>query len=196
VVDVSNAPSFEENAVMTFFRTSTGNLLAAEATAGVDHHVALSVVGTHRWPENSYFRAKAAQEELIEKSSIPFSIVHATQFFEFAQSIADEAADDGTVRIAPVLFQPSAGDDVAETVADVALGSPLNGRVEVGGPEQYRMDEFFRQAMAVWGDTREVVTDPHARYFGSVPGERALVPGDDALIGRIHYRDWLARSGK
>ncbi|PZG07028.1 SDR family oxidoreductase [Nonomuraea aridisoli] len=196
VVDVSNAPSFEENAVMSFFRTSTGNLLAAEAKAGVDHHVALSVVGTHRWPENGYFRAKVAQEELIEKSSIPFSIVHATQFFEFAQTIADEAADDGTVRIAPVRFQPIAGDDVAETVADVALGSPLNGRVEVGGPEQYRMDEFFRQAMAVWGDPREVVTDPHARYFGSVPGERTLVPGDDALTGRTHYRDWLARSGK
>ncbi|MFI7610421.1 SDR family oxidoreductase [Nonomuraea terrae] len=196
VVDVSNSPSFEENAVMTFFRTSTGNLLAAEAAAGVGHHVALSVVGTHLMPENGYFRAKIAQEELIEKSSIPFSLVHATQFFEFARSIADEATHEGAVRIAPVRFQPIAGDDVAETVTEVALGSPLNGRVEVGGPEQYRMDEFFRQALAAWGDQREVVTDPNAHYFGSVPGERTLVPGGDARTGRIHYRDWLAQAGK
>ncbi|MFI7129355.1 SDR family oxidoreductase [Nonomuraea sp. NPDC050153] len=192
VVDVSNSPSFERAAVMEFFETSTRNLLAAEAKAGVGHHVALSVVGTERMPENGYFAAKIAQEQLIEKSGIPFSLVHATQFFEFVRGIADDATDGGTVRIAPVLFQPMAGEDVAEAVGRVAAGEPLNGRVEVGGPERSRMDEFFRDALAAWGDSRTVVADPQATYFGSVPGERTLVPGDDARLGTIRYRDWLA----
>ncbi|MFI6901682.1 SDR family oxidoreductase [Nonomuraea sp. NPDC050394] len=192
VVDVSNSPSFERAAVMEFFETSTRNLLAAEADAGVGHHVAVSVVGTERMPDNEYFAAKIAQERLIENSSIPFSLVHATQFFEFARSIADAATVDGTVHVAPVRFQPIAGDEVAQAVGRVAIGPPLNGRVEVAGPEQSRMDEFFRDALAAWGDPREVVTDPRARYFGSVPGERTLVPGDGATLGRIRYRDWLA----
>ncbi|MFI7132748.1 SDR family oxidoreductase [Nonomuraea sp. NPDC050153] len=194
VVDVSNSPSFERAAVMEFFETSTRNLLAAEAKAGVGHHVALSVVGTERMPDNGYFAAKIAQEQLIEKSGIPFSLVHATQFFEFVRGIADDATDGGTVRIAPVLFQPMAGEDVAEAVGRVAVGAPLNGRVEVGGPERSRMDEFFRDALAAWGDSRTVVSDPQATYFGSVPGERTLVPGDDARLGTIGYRDWLAQN--
>ncbi|WP_440097859.1 SDR family oxidoreductase [Streptosporangium sp. H16] len=193
VIDVSNSPSFEETAVMEFFTTSTRNLLAAEAEAGVGHHVALSVVGTERPPGNAYFRAKIAQEKLIAESSIPFSLVHATQFFEFVRRIADEATDGDRVRMAPVLFQPMAGDDVAQAVGRVAVGSPLNGMVEVGGPERFRMDEFFREALATWGDPREVITDPRAPYFGSVPGERTLVPDDGASLGRIRYRDWLDR---
>ncbi|WP_431934520.1 SDR family oxidoreductase [Nonomuraea jabiensis] len=194
VVDVSNSPSFEPAAVMEFFETSTGNLLAAEAAAGVGHHVALSVVGTDRMPENGYFAAKIAQEQLIEKSGIPYSLVHATQFFEFARAIADEATDGDTVRIAPVRFQPIAGEEVAQAVGRVAVGQPLNGRVEVGGPDNVRMDEFFRDALAAWGDPRTVVADPQARYYGSVPGERTLVPGEGALLGTIHYRDWLGRN--
>jgi uncharacterized protein YbjT (DUF2867 family) len=194
VIDVSNSPSFERTAVMEFFQTSTGNLLAAEAAAGVGHHVALSVVGTERMPENGYFAAKIAQEQLIEKSSIPFSIVHATQFFEFVRSIADVATVEGKVHMAPVLFQPIAGEEVAQAVGRVAVGSPLKSRVEVAGPEQMRMDEFFRRALDAWGDPREVVTDPQAHYFGSVPGERTLVPGDGATLGKIRYRDWLEQS--
>ncbi|MGV9307066.1 SDR family oxidoreductase [Nonomuraea sp. NPDC003727] len=194
VVDVSNSPSFERAAVLEFFETSTGNLLAAEAAAGVGHHVALSVVGTQRMPDNDYFAAKIAQERLIENSPIPFSLVHATQFFEFVRSIADEATVDRQVHVAPVRFQPIAGDDVAQAVGRVAVGSPLNGRVEVAGPEQFRMDEFFREALAAWGDSREVVTDPQARYFGSVPGERTLVPGEGATLGQTRYRDWLDRT--
>ncbi|MFC4015346.1 SDR family oxidoreductase [Nonomuraea purpurea] len=190
VVDVSNSPSFESQAALEFFQTSTGNLLAAEAAAGVGHHVALSVVGTERLISNGYFRAKIAQEKLIEGSSIPYSIVHATQFFEFVRGIADDATDGGVVRMAPVRFQPIAGDDVAEALAGVVLGAPLNGRVEVGGPDQVRMDTFFREALAVWDDPREVVTDPHARYFGSELEERSLVPGDDARLGRTRYSDW------
>ena len=194
VIDVSNSPSFEASAVLEFFETSTGNLLAAEAAAGVGHHVALSVVGSERLPESGYFRAKIAQEKLIESSSIPYSIVHATQFFEFVRSIADEATDGSTVRMAPVLFQPIAGDEVAQAVGRIAVGSPLNGRVEVAGPEQSRMDEFFRQALAAWNDPREVATDPHARYFGAELGERTLVPGDDALLGKTRYGDWPGRT--
>ncbi|MEV0152036.1 MULTISPECIES: SDR family oxidoreductase [unclassified Nonomuraea] len=194
VIDVSNSPSFEDRAVMEFFETSTGNLLAAEAAAGVGHHVALSVVGTEQHPEIGYFRAKIAQERLIEKSSIPFSLVHATQFFEFIRRIADTAADGDTVRIAPVLFQPIAGDDVARQVGGIALGTPLNGSVEIAGPQRFRMDAFFRDALAALGDPREVVTDPHARYFGAELTERALVPGDGAVLGDITYTDWLRRT--
>ena len=194
VVDVSNSPSYEDAAVLEFFETSTRNLLAAEAAAGVGHHVALSIVGTEGLPENGYFRAKVAQEKLIEASSIPFSIVHATQFFEFVQDIADSAADGDKVRMAPVLFQPIAGDEVAQALARVAVGSPLNGRIEVAGPEPFRMDEFFRTALAALGDPREVVTDPHARYFGSELAQRSLVPADGALLGQIKYADWLNRT--
>ncbi|NJP94877.1 SDR family oxidoreductase [Nonomuraea sp. FMUSA5-5] len=193
VADVSNSPSFEAGAVMEFFETSTRNLIEAASAAGVGHHVALSVVGTHRTPANDYFRAKLAQERLIEKSGLPFSIVHATQFFEFVRGIADESTQDGQVRIAPVLFQPMAGDDVARAVGRVAAGPPLNGRIEVAGPERFRMDEFFREALASWGDPREVVTDPHARYFGTEVGEHTLVPDDGAVLGEIRYRDWPGR---
>ncbi|MEV0586178.1 SDR family oxidoreductase [Nonomuraea sp. NPDC050310] len=191
VIDVSNSPSFAPADVMNFFTTSTGNLLEAEKRAGVGHHVALSVVGTEKMPENAYFAAKIAQERLIQDSGIPFSLVHATQFFEFARRIADEAAVDGQVRIAPVAFQPMAGEEVAQAVGRTAAGSPLNGRLEVGGPIEYRMDEFFRKALAAWGDPREVVTDPQARYFGSVPGDRTLVPGEGAQLAKITYREWL-----
>ncbi|GAA4586110.1 SDR family oxidoreductase [Planotetraspora phitsanulokensis] len=194
VIDVSNSPVFVGDAVLEFFETSTRNLLAAEAAAGVSHHVALSVVGTERLPGSDYFRAKVAQENLIEKSSIPFSIVHATQFFEFVRSIADSATDGNEVRIAPVRFQPMAGDEVAQAVGRVSVGRPLNGRIEIAGPEQSRMDEFFRDALAALGDPRVVVADPHARYFGAELDDRSLVPGDDATLGQIRYRDWAARN--
>jgi uncharacterized protein YbjT (DUF2867 family) len=195
VVDVSNAPSWEDAAVMEFFQTSTRNLLEAEAAAGVGHHVALSVVGTELLLESGYFRAKLAQEELIESSSVPYSIVRATQFYEFVPSIADAATDGATVRLAHVFFQPMAADDVAQAVCRVAVGAPLNGKVEVAGPERYRMDDFFRQALAARNDPREVVTDPHAMYFGISPAERALVPGDGAILSETHYDDWLVRTG-
>jgi uncharacterized protein YbjT (DUF2867 family) len=192
VVDVSNSPSFEPAAVLEFFETSTRNLLVAEAAAGVGHHVALSVVGTERMPDNGYFRAKIAQEQLIEKSSLPYTIVHATQFFEFVTRMADEATDGGTVRMAPVYFQPIAGDDVAKAVGRLAVGSPVNGRVEVAGPEPVRMDEFFGEVLAARNDPRTVVTDPNAPYFGSVLGERTLLPGEGAILAETRYRDWSA----
>ncbi|GAB2660100.1 SDR family oxidoreductase [Kribbella swartbergensis] len=187
VVDVSNSPSFEEAAVMNFFTTSTTNLLAAEAEAGVGHHVALSVVGTERMRTSAYFRAKIAQEELIEQSGRPYSILHATQFFEFVKAIADFATDEsGRVHIAPVSFQPMASDDVADNVARVAVGAPLNGRTDIAGPDRYRMDEFFRKACP----ERDVVTDTHAMYFGSELLEESLVPIGEATLGRIHYDEW------
>lgn len=193
VVDVANSPSFEDAPVLEFFETSTRNLLAAEAAAGVGHHVALSVVGSQRLPESGYLRAKVAQEKLIEGSAIPFSIVQATQFFEFVRGIADSGTEGGTVRMAPVSFQPIAGDDVARLVGKVAMGAPVNGRVEVGGPERFQMDAFFRDALAAWNDPREVVTDPHARYFGTELGERSLVPPDEAIRGEIRFSDWPGR---
>ncbi|HSV67568.1 MAG TPA: SDR family oxidoreductase [Mycobacteriales bacterium] len=192
VIDVSNSPSFEDAAVLDFFETSTRNLLAAAAAAGIGHYAALSVVGTARLPDSGYLRAKVAQEKLIEKSSIPYSLVHATQFFEFVASIADAATEGRTVRMAPVAFQPVAADDAAAAVARTAMGSPLNGRVEVAGPEQYRMDEFFRTALAAHQDPREVVTDEHARYFGTELSERSLVPLGAAILGEVRYADWLA----
>ncbi len=194
VVDVSNSPSFEDAAVLEFFETSTRNLLAAEASAGVGHHVALSVVGTERLQQSGYFRAKSAQEMLIEKSTIPYSVVHATQFFEFVRSMADAAANGSTVRFAPVLFQPIAGDEVAQAVGRIAVGSPLDGKVEVAGPEQFRMDEFFRSALATREDPRTVVTDLHASYFGSDLGERTLLPGPDAILGETRYSNWPGRT--
>jgi uncharacterized protein YbjT (DUF2867 family) len=193
VVDVSNSPSFEDAAVLAFFDTSTRNLLAAEAAAGVGHHVALSVVGTERLSESGYFRAKIAQEQLIRDSSIPYSIVHATQFFEFIKSIAAAATDGNTVHLAPVLIQPIAADDVARAVGRVATGSPVNGIVEVAGPEQFRLDELIRRGLSARNDLRTVVADPHARYFGAELGERTLVPGDGARLGKTRFEDWLSQ---
>ncbi len=193
VVDVSNSPSFEDAAVLRFFETSTRNLLAAEAEAGVGHHVALSVVGTERLSGSGYFRAKIAQEKLIKESSIPYSIVQATQFFEFVKSIADAATDGNKVRLAPVLIQPMAADDVAGAVGSIAVGTPVNGTVEVAGPEQFRLDELIRRALSARNDPREVVADPHARYFGAELSERTLVPGDDARLGETRFEDWLSQ---
>ncbi len=193
VVDVSNSPNWEDAAVLEFFETSTRNLLEAEAAAGVSHHVALSVVGTERLLESGYFRAKLAQEKLIESSSMPYSIVRATQFFEFVPGIADAATDGATVRLAHVLFQPMAGEDVAQAVGRVAVGSALNGKVEVAGPDEYRMDDFFREVFAASNDPRVVVTDPEAVYFGISPSERSLVPDEGAAtLGETHYTDWAA----
>jgi uncharacterized protein YbjT (DUF2867 family) len=191
VVDVSNSPSFEDAAVLEFFETSTRNILAAEAASGVGHHVALSVVGTERLSESGYFRAKIAQEKLIRNSSIPYSIVHATQFFEFIKSIAAAATDGNTVRLAPVLIQPIAADDVARAVGEVSVGSPANGIVEVAGPEQFRLDELIRRGLSARNDPREVIAEPHARYFGAELGERTLLPGDDARLGETRLEDWL-----
>jgi len=191
VVDVSNSPSFEDAAVLKFFETSTGNILAAEAVAGVKHHVALSVVGTERLTESGYFRAKIAQENLIRNSSIPFSIVHATQFFEFVKSIADAATVNGTVRLAPVLIQPMAAEDVAKAVGRVSAGAPLNGTLEVAGPQQFRLDELIRKGLRARNDPREVIADAEARYFGARLGERTLLPGDGAGIAEITFDAWL-----
>jgi uncharacterized protein YbjT (DUF2867 family) len=194
VVDVSNSPSFEDAAVLKFFETSTANLLAAEAAAGVGHHVVLSVVGSDRAPDSGYLRAKIAQETLIRNSSIPYSIVRATQFFEFLKRIADEATDGNTVRIAPVLFQPIAAEDVAKAVVRVALSAPVNGIVEIAGSQQFRFDEFIRLGLAARQDPRVVIADPHARYFGTELGERTLVPGADARLGEIRFEEWLGKS--
>lgn len=194
VVDVSNSPSFEADAVLSFFETSTKNLLEAEAQAGVGHHVALSVVGTDRLSESGYFRGKIAQEKLIGESAIPYSIVHATQFFEFVKSIADGATDGTTVRLAPVLIQPMAADDVATAVGRTAVGPPVNGIIEVAGPEQFRLDELIGQALQARKDPREVVADPKARYFGVLLSERTLVPDDGATLGEIRFGDWLVQT--
>ena len=194
VVDVSNSPSFEDAAVLKFFESSTGNILKAEAAAGVGHHVALSVVGTERLLESGYFRAKIAQEKLIRSSSIPYSIVHATQFFEFVKSIADGATIGNTVRLAPVLIQPMAAEDVASAVGRIAVGSPVNGLVEVAGPEQFRLNELIQRSLRERHDPREVVADPEARYFGAVLGERTLLPGTDARLGETRFEDWLTQA--
>jgi uncharacterized protein YbjT (DUF2867 family) len=191
VVDVSNAPSWEDAAVMKFFETSTRNLLASETAAGVRHHVALSVVGTDRLLASGYFRAKMAQENLIKGSSIPYSIVHATQFFEFLKGIADISTEGNKIPLPPVLIQPMAADDVASAVGRVATGSPVNGTVEVGGPERFRLDELVRRYLAARKDAREVVTDPHAGYYGIEVSEKTLVPGDDARLGETRFETWL-----
>ncbi|MEV4534492.1 SDR family oxidoreductase [Asanoa sp. NPDC049518] len=195
VVDVSNSPSFADGAVLEFFDTSTRNLLAAEATAGVGHHVALSVVGTERLQESGYFRAKQAQEKLIKNSDIAYSIVHATQFYEFVGSMAAAAEEAGMLRFAPVLFQPMASDDVAQAVTGVAIGGPLNATVEVAGPEPFRLDNFFREALSFRNDPRTVVTDPDARYFGALLAARTLMPGPDATLGGIRFGTWPGRDG-
>ncbi|MEW2360188.1 SDR family oxidoreductase [Spirillospora sp. NPDC029432] len=193
VVDVTDSPSAGDGAVMEFFETSTRNLLAAEAAAGVGHHVALSVVGTGRPPGRGRFRAKAVQERLVETSPVPYSIVRATQFFESARAIAAAAAADCKIRMAPVYFQPVAADDVAEILGAIAAGRPLNGRAEVAGPERFRMDAFFRHAMPAWNDHREVLTDPRAPYLGAELDERTLLPGEGALLGTVRYGDWPGR---
>jgi uncharacterized protein YbjT (DUF2867 family) len=195
VVDVSNAPAWEDAAVMKFFETGTRNLLSYEAAAGVGHHVALSVVGTDRMLESGYFRAKIAQENLIKGSSIPYSIVRATQFFEFVKGISDISTDGDKVRLPHVLFQPMAADDVASAVGKVTMGAPVNGTVEVGGPEKFRLDELVRQALASWKDPREVVADPHARYYGVEVSERTLIPDDGAQLGQTRFADWLKQPG-
>ena len=193
VVDVSNSPSFEEKAVMEFFTTSTRNLLTYATAAGVRHYVALSVVGTDRIPDSPYLRAKNAQETLIKGGGIPYSIVHATQFFEFVERIADEATEGTTVRLPSVLIQPMAADDVVQAVGRVAVGAPLNDTVEVAGPQQFRFDELIRQGLDARNDPREVVIDPHARYFGAELGERSLIPGDGARLGDIRFQTWLGQ---
>jgi uncharacterized protein YbjT (DUF2867 family) len=195
VVDVSNAPSWEDAAVMNFFETATRNLLSHEAAAGVGHHVALSVVGSDRMLESGYFRAKMAQENLIKGSSIPYSIIRATQFFEFVKGIADFSTDGNKVRLPSALIQPMAADDVASAVGRIAVGSPVNGTVEIGGPEKFRLDELVRQGLAAWKDPREVVADPHARYYGVELSERTLVPADDARLGETRFETWLTQPG-
>ncbi len=191
VVDVSNAPSWDDEAVLEFFETSTRNLLAAEAAAGVGHHVALSVVGTDRLSESGYFRAKIAQEKLIRESSVPYTIVHATQFFEFIKGIADAATDGDTVRLRSVLIQPIAADDVAEGVGQGSLDPPANGIVEIAGPDQFLLDDLVRGWLRETGDPRDVVTDPHASYYGVEAGMRTLLPGSDAWIAPTRFEDWL-----
>ena len=193
-VDVSNSPDWEDAAVLKFFETSTRNLLTYEVAAGVGHHVALSVVGTERMLESGYFRAKLAQENLIKASSIPHSIVRATQFYEFFKAIADASSEGNTVKLPHVLFQPMAADDVASAVGQVALGPPLNGIVEIGGPERFRLDEFIQRSLAARKDPREVIADPHARYYGIVVKERTLIPEDDARLGKIRFEDWLTQT--
>jgi uncharacterized protein YbjT (DUF2867 family) len=194
VVDVSNSPSWDDAAVLKFFETSTRNLLTYEAAAGVGHHVALSVVGTDQLSESGYFRAKIAQEKLIKESPIPYTIVHATQFFEFLKGIADISIVDGKVHLPPVLFQPMAAEDVASAVAKVALGTPMNGIVEIAGPEQFRLDELVRRRLATLNDSREVIPDPKALYSGAKVSERTLVPGNNARLGETRFETWLAQS--
>ena len=191
VVDVSNSPSFEDVAVMNFFQTSTRNLLSYEVAAGVGHHVALSIVGDERLPESGYMRAKVAQEKLIKEGPIPYTIVHATQFFEFTKRIADEATVDNRVYLPPVLFQPIAADDVASALCRVATSSPLDGAIQIAGPDVFRFDELIRKRISVLNDSREVVADPQARYFGTELSERSIVPTGDAQLGETRFEDWL-----
>ena len=194
VVDVSNSPSWEDSAVMTFFETSTRNLLKYGAAAGVKHHVALSVVGTDLLSDSGYFRAKIAQEKLIKGGTIPYSIVHATQFFEFLKQLADISFDGKSVRVPDALFQPMAADDVASAVGRIAVGQPIDGTVEIGGPQSFRIDELVRQRLKWLNDSREVMADPNALYSGAKIGERTLVPGDGAQLGQIRFADWLKDS--
>src|SRR5881396_711455 len=192
-VDVSNSPNWEDAAVLNFFETSTRNLLTYEAAAGVKHHVALSVVGTQRLSESGYFRAKIAQEKLIKESSIPYSIVHATQFFEFLKGLADISMVGGKVHLPPVFFQPMAADDVASGVARIAVGPPVNDIVEIAGPEEFRVDELVRRRLASLKDPREVIADPNARYAGAKLGEKTLLPGNNARLGETRFETWLSQ---
>ena len=193
VVDVANSPSWEDQAVLEFFETSGRNLLAAEAAAGVGHHVALSVVGTDRMLASGYFRAKMAQENLIKAAKIPYTIVRATQFFEFVGGIAQSATDGQTVRLPPAMMQPIVSDDVAAALADVAVDQPLNGTVELAGPEPIRMDELIRRYLTAKRDARKVITDVHARYFGTEVNDQSLTPGDHPRIGPTRFADWLSK---
>jgi uncharacterized protein YbjT (DUF2867 family) len=194
VVDVTNSPSWDDSAVMNFFTTSTRNILTHEAAAGVKHHVALSVVGTERLTESGYFRAKIAQEKLIKESSIPYSIVHATQFFEFVKGIADISMVGDKVHVPPVLFQPMAADDVASAVGKIAVGQPVNGVVEIGGPQEFRLDELVRRRLASLNDQREVIADSNALYSGANVSEMTLVPGKNARLGETTFETWLTQS--
>jgi uncharacterized protein YbjT (DUF2867 family) len=194
VVDVTNSPSFEDKAVLEFFETSTGNVLAAEAKTGVGHHVALSVVGSDRLPASGYLRAKVAQEKLIQASTIPYTIVRATQFFEFVGRIADEATSAQTVRLPSALFQPILSDDLAAAVAKVAVAKPLNGTIELAGPEAIPFDEVVRQYLVAQHDPRTVVRDEQALYFGTTLEKRSLIPGENTLLGSCHFADWLSRT--
>jgi len=194
VVDVSNAPDWDDAAVMDFFRTSARNIGAAETAAGIGHHVALSVVGTERLQGSGYFRAKLAQEEALKAAAIPSTILRATQFFEFIGRIADSSTQDGTVTLPPIGFQPEAAGDVAAALADIAVGAPLNGTVELAGPERFRLDELVRQFLSAKNDPRRVVTDVHAPYYGiEINDEHALLPGDNPRIGTTRFADWLSR---
>jgi uncharacterized protein YbjT (DUF2867 family) len=194
VVDVANSPSFEDKAVLEFFETSGRNLLAAEAGAGVGHHVALSVVGTDRLLESGYFRAKMAQENLIKASKIPYTILRSTQFFEFLSGIVQSSTVGQTVHLSPALVQPIASDDVAAALADVTVGAPVNGTVEVAGPEPLRLDELARRFLSANQDTRQVTTDVHARYFGVELNDQSLTPGDNPRIAPTRFEDWLSHS--
>jgi uncharacterized protein YbjT (DUF2867 family)/nitrite reductase/ring-hydroxylating ferredoxin subunit len=196
VVDVSNSPSFADAAVMKFFKTATHNLLTAEAPLGVRHHITVSVVGTGRLLGNGYLRAKLAQDKLIEESSMSYSIVQSTQFFEFLTDIADAATYGTTVRVPPVHLQPIAADDVARAVAKIATGSPLNGTVEIGGPEPFYLDGLLRRVLGARNDPRRVIDDPHARYFGAPLDDRSLLPGDEAQLGEIRFDEWLGRTAQ
>ena len=196
VVDVSNSPSWEDAAVLKFFETSTRNLLSHEADAKVGHHVALSVVGTDRLSESGYFRAKIAQEKLIKNSAIPYSIVHATQFFEFLKGLADVSFDGEKVRLPPVLFQPMAAGDVATEVARIAVGPPVNGTVEIAGPAQFRVDELVRQRLASLKDPREDIADPNALYSGAKVGLKTLLPEKTARLGKTRFETWLTKSAE
>jgi uncharacterized protein YbjT (DUF2867 family) len=194
VVDVANSPSWEDKAVLDFFETSGRNLLAAEAAAGVGHHIALSVVGTERLLASGYFRAKMAQETLIKASPVPYTIVRATQFFEFVDGIVQSATDGQTVRVSPARVQPIVSDDVAAALVQVVIGIPLNGMVELAGPEPIRLDELVRQFLSAQGDTRKVTTDVHALYFGIELNDQSLTPGNNPRIGPTRFEDWLSRS--
>ena len=194
VVDVANAPQWDDKAVLEFFETAGRNLLAAEAAAGVRHHVALSIVGADRLPASGYLRAKLAQENLIKASKVPFTIVRSTQFFEFVKGIAQSATEGQTVRLSPGMMQPIAADDVAAALTDVAVAEPLNGTVEVAGPEPIRMDEFVRQFLSATGDARKVNTDVHSLYFGTELNDQSLTPGDNARLAPTRFEEWLSRS--
>ena len=194
VVDVANAPAWDDAAVLDFFQASSRNLLAAEAAAGVGHHVTLSVLGADRLPDSGYLRAKVAQEEVVKAGPLPYTIVRATQFFEFIGRIADAGTDGDTVRLPPALVQPESADDVVSTLADVAVGAPLNDTVELAGPEAFRLDELARLALEASDDRRTVIADVHARYFGAELNDRSLIPGDDARIASTRFEDWLSRS--
>jgi len=196
VVDVANSPSFEDKAVMDFFRTSTGNLLAAEMAAGVRHHLALSVVGTERLPESGYMRAKMAQEKLIKESGIPYTILHSTQFFEFINAIVKSGVEGDVIRLSPALVQPIASDDVVDALTDLTVGAPVNGTVEVAGPEKFPLDKLARKVLAANDDKRKVIADVHARYFGAALNDQSLTPtaGVKPRIGRTSFDDWFSRA--